>query len=98
MKLEYGEQCFGSFIRVDGVDLNREEKNIKELKEIDKKISLILEELFVIRQELNADDWATICQIITNNENNEFKYIEEESNLDKCEQCGNWNNTEVYVK
>lgn len=98
MKLEYGQHCFGSFIRVDGVDLDREEKDIKQLKEIDKKISLILEELFVIRQELNADDWANICQIIVNNTNNKFNYIEEESSFDTCEQCGNWNNTEVYVK
>jgi hypothetical protein len=94
-EIEYGQHCFGSYIIVDGENLNfgeydtRSEEYIRELK------IKFLNELPNIVDRLSVYDLKTIAEIITQN-NNDWEYDEEESKSSSCDQCGNYNYNEKY--
>lgn len=93
--IEYGNHCFGSFLEIDGENLQlneydtRSEQSIKELK------LKLVNELPKIVDRLNNYDLRTIAEIITQN-NNEWEYDEEQSRSSQCDQCGNYNYNEKY--
>lgn len=96
-KIELSEHCFGSDISINEESLfiheydTRSEEYIREYK-----IALI-NELLKIVDNINITDLRYIGEIITIN-SNEFEFDDEQSHEDSCDQCGNYNYKQVFIK
>lgn len=96
-KIEYGDSCFGSFVIVDDENLhlheydNRNEEYVNELK------LKLVNELLPIAKFLSINDLKTIAEIVTQYDN-DWVLDEESSDTSTCDQCGNYNYTEVFRK
>lgn len=85
MKIEYGEGCYGPFVRIDN-------KSVSDDTQLAKKL---IQELDSMVDKLDSRDLLVITEIITSRGN--FEEVEDESNDgDNCEQCGNWNYRYVF--
>lgn len=84
-KITLHEHCFGSSFQLNE-NVNFDNEDSKDI---------IIKELSTIKDELSESEWVDILEIIAYKK---FKYTKKESNTDTCEQCGNWNSTEVYEK
>jgi hypothetical protein len=97
MKIEYGNHCFGDVVRIDGFDIVNSVENKELDEESIKAQDKVLEELKSIKDKLSIYDWRTIVEIITHNDKS-FIYDLEESSLDSCDQCGNYNEFNIFKK
>lgn len=97
MKIEYGSHCFGDIVRIDGSDIVNSTENREFDEESIKAQDKVLEELKSIKDKLNLYDWKTIVEIITNADKS-FLYDTEESYMESCDQCGNYNEFNIFRK
>ena len=96
-KIEVGEHCFGPVARVDGEDIYDIHDNEEWTKLADEAQLKTLEYLKSIRHNLDTQDWKSILEIITSRD--QWDYLDDESSHSStCDQCGGWNNNEVYIK
>jgi len=95
MKLEIIEHCFGQYVRVNGVDVC-DMDNIYPKEELLEKRMLLIKELTNSNLFVHPSIWIDIANSLSGLDS--FEYNEEESNSDVCDQCGNWNSTNVYDK
>jgi hypothetical protein len=93
--IEHGESCFGSFIRIDGESLELQENDERGEEYIRQLKIKLIRELETIVDQINSHDLRRIAEIITQNNSN-WEYIEEESDTNTCNQCGNYNYNEKY--
>ena len=95
--IELSEGCYGPDIMINGESLfiheydNRTEEEVREYK------ILLIKELLEIVDIINMNDLRFIGEIITFN-NNKYELIEEEASEYICNQCGNWNYKQIFVK
>lgn len=96
--IEYGEHCYGLYVIIDGENLHhyeyddRGEEYIKQLK------LKLVNELPNVVDRLSTYDLKIIAEIITQN-NSDWEYDEEHSRDAKsCDQCGNYNYNEIYIR
>ena len=102
-KISYGEGCFGPFVKIndksicysdyeDNHTITEGEKNflthhqaelINELKEL------------LIQNKLSTDDFQKIAEIITSKG---WEQQEDKSYSNSCDQCGNWNWGDTYLR
>lgn len=85
-KITLHEHCFGSSFTLNE-DIRFDDENSKDM---------IIKELTNIKNELTESEWKDILEVISSKKH--YKYIKGESSSDSCDQCGNWNYTEVYKK
>ncbi len=95
MKLEIIEHCFGQYVRVNGVDVC-DMDNVYSKEELLEKRMLLIKELTNSNLFVHPSIWIDIANSLSGLDS--FEYNEEESNSDVCDQCGNWNSTNVYDK
>jgi hypothetical protein len=94
-EIEYGEHCFGSFIRIDGETLELQENDERGEEYVRQLKIKLIKELETVVDQINYYDLRNIAEIITQNNSN-WEYIEEDSNSSSCDQCGNFNYNEKY--
>lgn len=92
MKIEYGNDCFGEIVIIDGFNIIGESNTESSIAK-DK----VLEELKLAKDKLSLYDWKIIVEILTNSDKS-FKYDLEDSSMDSCDQCGNYNEYSIYEK
>lgn len=68
--------------------------NSTENREFDEES---IKELKSIKDKLDIYDWETIVEIITNADKS-FLYDTEESYMESCDQCGNYNEFNIFRK
>jgi len=96
-KIEYGEHCFGPYVRVDGESLFVEDDYYPELtKKAEEAKTKLFRELESLLPELDMMSWKTIAEIVTSR--GKWEWNEEGSSHDTCDQCGNYNYNETYTK
>lgn len=92
------EHCFGSDVRIDGKSIEINELNEKNPEEVINLRKDLINELFDVAEKINISDLKYIAEIIVTL-SNKFEYSEEESNDgSSCDQCGNWNYINKYIK
>jgi hypothetical protein len=95
--IEVGEHCFGPFVIVDGENTHlheydeRGEEYIRQLK------LKIVEELKKNIDNIPMYELRSISEIVVTY-SGEWSYMTEESSRSHCEQCGNYNYTDIYIK
>lgn len=92
--IEYGEHCFGSFLIIDGENLNDDQNKEEENLILKRKL---IEEINQIVDRISIRDMSTIAEIIVQN-NPVWEYDENNSKGSSCDQCGNFNYKEKYIK
>jgi hypothetical protein len=96
-KIEIGEHCFGAIARVDDEDICNIHDNEEWSKLADITQLKTIEYLKSIRHTLDTQDWKSILEIITSRD--QWDYLDDESSHSStCDQCGGWNNNDVYIK
>lgn len=93
-EIEFGENCYGSFVKIDGESIDKtsyDERPEEYLHELRVKL---INELNKHIDTLSTHDLITIVSIITTY--GEWDNVEQTSN--KCDQCGNYNYKERYVR
>jgi hypothetical protein len=95
MKLEIVEHCFGQYVRVNGVDVC-DMDNVYPKEELFEKRMLLIKELTDSNLFVHPSIWIDIANSLSGLDS--FEYNDEESSSDVCDQCGNWNSTNVYDK
>ena len=95
--IELVEHCFGSDIRIDGKSLEINELNENNPQEVIELRKLLINELFEIVEKISNTDLRYIGEIITTI-SDKYEFSEEESNESSCDQCGNWNYINKFVK
>jgi hypothetical protein len=85
-KIELGEGCYGPFIRINNVQID----DNYELKKS------IIDELLLNIDKLDMGDYVNITKILVEKCN--YSFNNEQSTSDICEQCGNYNYSEIYEK
>jgi hypothetical protein len=97
MKLSMSEACFGPNVSIDDESLFQDEYDNRSDDEIRELRMRLINELSAIVNNLDMMDLKTIGEIVVSRSNS-FEYIEEESSTTDCDQCGNYNTRETYVK
>lgn len=91
------EHCFGSDVRINGKSIEIDELNEKKSEEVIELRKLLVNELYEIVDKIGISDLRTIAEIITTI-SDKYEFSDEESNDSSCDQCGNWNYTNKFVK
>lgn len=91
------EHCFGSDVRINGKSIAIDELNEKNPEEVIELRKLLINELIEIVDKIGIYDLRTIAEIITTI-SDKYEISDEESHNDSCDQCGNWNYTNKFVK
>jgi hypothetical protein len=91
------EHCYGGDVRIDEKSIAIDELNEKNPEEVIQLRKLLVNELFEIVDKIGINDLRTIAEIITTI-SDKYEFSDEESNDSSCEQCGNWNYTNKFVK
>lgn len=97
-EIEYGAHCFGSYLIIDGENVDNYEQNDQNRLDhiLQLKLKLVVE-LEKNLHRLSVRDLTTISEIITQN-NPDWEFDEENSRSNSCDQCGNYNYNEIYRK
>lgn len=93
--IEYGETCFGSFVIIDGENVHQHEYDERSDEYIHQLKLKMVNELPNIIDRLSIFELKQIAEIITLN-NSQWEYDEEKSRHGSCDQCGDYNNNDVY--
>lgn len=92
------EHCFGSDVRINGKSIEIDELNKNNPEEAINLRKELISELLDVVDKINTSDLKYIAEIIVTL-SNKFEYSEEESNDgSSCDQCGNWNYINKYIK
>lgn len=92
------EGCFGQDVTIDGESLFIHEYDNRDPKMIEDLQDKLLNKLTELKQGLGMNDWAEIAKWVVQL-SGEYEYNTERSDDgDSCNQCGNYNWTEVYEK
>ncbi len=96
-KIEIGEGCFGPHVLIDGESLFVDEfcNAEDELKRNELKKELINKLLSQV-DSLDMMDLRTIAEIVVSR--GKYEYLEEDSYRHTCDQCGNYNYNDSYLK
>jgi len=97
MNLKIGEGCFGPNVSVNDESLFRSEYDQRTDEELENLQQILLDEISKIKSNLDMNDWLQISQILVSR-SDKFTCIESECYQDNCDQCGNYNWGETYVK
>lgn len=97
-KIELIENCFGVDVEIDGESLFTHEYDNRPPELVDNLKLNVISKLSEIRKKLSPQDWTNICDIIFNN-TDEYQYETNGSTeLERCDQCGNYNHRHIYIK
>jgi hypothetical protein len=96
-KIELSEGCYGPDVEINGESLFLHEYDKRTEEEVREYKIAFINELLKVVDNINMIDLKYIGEIITINSDS-FEYIEEESSENTCDQCGNWNYKQVYIK
>ena len=96
-KIELSEGCYGPDVEINGESLFLHEYDKRTEEEVLEYKIAFINELLKVVDKINLIDLRYIGEIITIN-SDDFEYIEEESNESTCDQCGNWNYNQVYIR
>jgi hypothetical protein len=95
MKIEIINHCFGEYIKVDGVDVC-DMDDIESKEDLYEKRMLLIQELSDNILSIHPGVFIEIANTLSSLDS--FEHDGEESSSDVCNQCGNWNSSEVYNK
>jgi hypothetical protein len=96
--IEIVDHCFGSDVVIDGISIDIDPENNNNIEEILKLRKELFNELFEISDKISNYDLKYIAEVVARY-SDKFEYSEEESdNRSPCDQCGNWNYSEKYIK
>jgi hypothetical protein len=95
--IEYGESCFGSFLIIDGENINPHEYDERGDEYINQLKLKLVNELPNVIDKLSIYDLKKIAQLIVEN-NSDWEYNEDGSKTSTCEQCRNYNYNEIYTR
>lgn len=93
--IEYGEHCYGSYVIIDGENINQSEFDDRSDEYIRQLKLKLINELPNVVDNLSSYQLRHIAEIITQN-NSDWDFDEDGSRSNKCDQCGNYNYSEVY--
>jgi hypothetical protein len=95
MKLEIVEHCFGQYVNVDGIDVC-DTDDIYSKEELLEKRLLLIDELKDNILSINPNIYIEIANTLSSLDSFDNNVDESSSNI--CEQCGNWNSSQVYER
>lgn len=95
-KIRIGEGCFGPKVSIDDEslfvdDMSEPRETFERAEELKK---LLIKELEVLIPKMDMMDFRAIAEIIANRGEWEC----EEDSTDTCDQCGNYNWSQIYKK
>ena len=97
-KIELSENCFGVDVEIDGESLFTHEYDNRSPELVDELRSNVISKLSEVRHKISPQDWTNICDIIFSN-TDEYEYdVDNSTEVDRCDQCGNYNHRHVYLK
>jgi hypothetical protein len=97
-KIELSENCFGVDVEIDGESLFTHEYDNRSPELVDELKLNVISKLSEVRHKLSPQDWTNICDIIFSN-TDEYEYdVDNSREVDRCDQCGNYNHRHVYLK
>lgn len=91
------EHCFGPDVRIDGISINIDESNENNPQEVIELRKILINQLFDIVDKININDLKLIAEIVTIL-SDKYEISDEESNESTCDQCGNWNYINTFIK
>ena len=95
--IKIGEGCFGPYIQTNGINLQVSEYSKDEdIEQIKKYKLMLLNELIEIYENLDSMDLQNIAQIIVSR--GDWEEDESEKYNNQCDQCGNYNWGQVWIK
>lgn len=96
--IEIVDHCFGSDVKIDGIYIDFDPENDKNIEEIIELRKELFNELFDIVDKIGNYDLKYIAEVVVRY-SDKFEYSEEESDKgSSCGQCGNWNYSDKYIK
>jgi len=94
-QIKIGEGCFGSYVQIDGQDLNEHEYvTEEESKKISDSKLKLFEELRILLNKLDMYDLRLISEVIV--KRGSWDTDDNKSYTNSCDQCGNYNWGETY--
>lgn len=96
-KITLSEGCFGPDIEINEESLFHSEYDKRTEEEIREYKIALINELFKVVDKINIIDLRTLGEIVTIN-SDEYEFIEELSDESSCDQCGNWNYYNTFIK
>jgi hypothetical protein len=95
-KIGLSENCFGVDVEIDDESLFIHEYDNRSPEIINDLQDKLIDNLRSIKNKLSMNDWTEIVHLILNH-GDEFEYdVENSTDYESCDQCGNWNHNHIY--